>query len=146
MNDLVNVSKNFLKEIETAFNEGELYDYISENALDIDIVISTTGDYRGVEYQLAIGGPSVVINRYGQLVVSWGGKTRETGLDSDIAGELDMIGEEIYSSARVSRPGMRSPGQSMRSASRLSSRSGMARPTSSLLSATRSSDLRRKRK
>lgn len=146
MNNLDETSNFYIRDIEEAYNNGELYDYISENALDIDIVISLNGNYKGVEYQLGVNGPTIWIDRYGKLIVSWGGKTRETVLDSAIARELDMIGEELYSSYRVSRPGMCSPGRSMRSASRLSSRSGMARPTSSLRSATRSSDLRRQRK
>lgn len=146
MNDVIKTLNNYEDALEEAYNNGELYDYISDHALDIDIVISSSGEYRGVEFLLSFGDPNVSVNRYGSLVCAWGGKNADRMIDSNIAAELDMIGEEIYSSIIPSRPGMRSPGRSMRSASRLSSRRTIDRPTSSLRSTTRSSDLRRKKK
>lgn len=94
-------AKSYALDIEEAWQNGELIDYINDNALDIEYTISSNMDFLGAEIAVALGGPSVYINTRDRRVEAyWGEEQAYFLLDSDLCDELDELFEDMYQSAR----------------------------------------------
>lgn len=101
MTEILNVAKGYAEDIEEAYENGELIEYIDEHALDIEYTISGNMDYLGVSIAVALGGPSVYINTREKCVEAyWGGESATYTLDSDVVEELDYFYEDYYLSMR----------------------------------------------
>lgn len=99
--EIFETAKSYALDIEEAWQNGELMDYIDDNALDIEYTISSNMDFLGAEIAVALGGPSVYINTRDKRVEAyWGGEQGSYPLDSDLCYELDELFEEMYQSAR----------------------------------------------
>lgn len=99
--EIFETAKNYALEIEEAWQNGELIDYINDNALDIEYTISSNMDFLGADIAVALGGPSVYINtREKRVEAYWGGEEGYYLLDSDLCDELDGLFEDMYQSAR----------------------------------------------
>lgn len=99
--EIFETAKSYALDIEEAWQNGELMDYIDDNALDIEYTISSNMDFLGAEIAVALGGPSVYINTRDKRVEAyWGGDTGSYSLDSDLCDELDGLFEDMYQSAR----------------------------------------------
>ena len=97
--EVFEIAKHYVSEIEEAWENEELMDYIDDHELDVEYTISRNFDYIGVEIAIALGGPSVYINTRNKRVEAyWGGEQGSYPLDSDLCSELDFLYEEIYES------------------------------------------------
>lgn len=95
------IAKDYALDVEEAQQNGELIDYINDNALDIEYTISQNMDYIGTDIAVALGGPNVYINTRDKRVEAyWAGDTGSYPLDSDLCNELDELFEEQYQLAR----------------------------------------------
>ena len=109
-NELYDYCENIRKELENIYNgntktdDGEImtmWDYVSENALDYEYTIASTGDYLGVRVYVTLGGPNVWINtRDGEIAGAWGTDRVEVWLPSEIAAEIDEVFAEYYANMR----------------------------------------------
>ena len=101
MKQMFEIAKDYALEVEEAWQNGELIDYINDNALDIEYTISQDMNYIGTDIAVALGGPNVYINTRDKRVEAyWAGDTGSYSLDSGLCYELDELFEEIYQSAR----------------------------------------------
>lgn len=99
--EIFEIAKSYALDIEEAWQNGELMDYIDDHALDIEYTISSNMDFLGAEIAVALGGPNVYINTRDKRVEAyWGGEQGYYSLDSDVCYELDALFEEYYQSAR----------------------------------------------
>lgn len=74
------------------------YDYL-EDALDINYIVSSRGDYKGAEVLVAFGGPNIWIYTREQAVKGyWWGDKAEAHYTDNIG--LDEALEEIYQTTR----------------------------------------------
>ena len=96
-NELWQYCKGVSDEVVNAYESGELWDYLSENALDVELRISPNKVLRSVEYAITLGGPSVYIDTARKGVVAyWGGEESWCGLPTDICDQLEYDAAEIY--------------------------------------------------
>lgn len=73
------------------------YDFL-EDALDIDYVVSSSGEYRGAEVLVSYGGPNAWIDtRDNALIVAWGDRA-SWALPRDLIDELDEALAELWES------------------------------------------------
>jgi hypothetical protein len=99
--EIFEIAKSYALDIEEAWQNEELMDYIDEHALDIEYTISSNMDFIGAEIAVALGGPSVYINTRDKRVEAyWSGEQGYYPLDSDLCYELDELFEDMYQSAR----------------------------------------------
>lgn len=99
--EVFDIVQSYNDDLQEAYENGELMDYINDHALDIEYRVSSDLSYLGVEIAIALGGPTVYINtRDNRLEAYWGGDTAYSLLDSDVREELDMIFEEMFDSLR----------------------------------------------
>lgn len=99
--EVFEIAKSYALDIEEAWENEELMDYIDDHALDIEYTISSNMDFLGAEIAVALGGPSVYINTRNKRVEAyWGGEEGSYPLDSDVCDELYAMFEEAYESNR----------------------------------------------
>lgn len=71
------------------------YDFLSD-ALDIDYVVSSSGEYRGAEVLVSFGGPNAWIDTRSRMFhVAWGERA-SWAIPGEMAGELDDALEELW--------------------------------------------------
>ena len=89
--EVFDIVQSYNDDLQEAYENGELMDYINDHALDIEYRASSDLSYLGVEIAIALGGPSVYINtRDNRLEAYWGGDTAYSLLDSGVREELDI--------------------------------------------------------
>lgn len=89
-----NIESHF--EGETNQDGGELtaFDYVCE-ALDIEYIIGSDGEYRGARILVAFGGPNIWINtKTSQVEGYWWGDSCIMSFDDEVG--LDEACEELY--------------------------------------------------
>ena len=70
------------------------FDYL-EDALDINFIVSSNGDYIGAEVLVAFGGPNIWIHTRSNTIKGyWWGDNAETSYEDNIG--LDEALEELY--------------------------------------------------
>ena len=101
MNELRSICETFAHEIENAYENGELYDYLSENSYDIELRVTPERVLNSVQIMLAGGGPTIFLDtkRHG-IVGYWGGDEAYYGVSYDISDEVDEFMAEIYNYER----------------------------------------------
>lgn len=68
-----------------------LYDYVA-NALDFDIVLTSTKTIKAIRLYVTLGGPTCYVDTELHAVVcTWGGDREEFLLDWDVCDELENI-------------------------------------------------------
>lgn len=104
MSEMYNECREYAKRIaeeveayyngETKDNDGEelsLYDYFAD-ALDFEVILSSTKAVKGVRLFVALGGPSCWIDTESREVICvWGTDRAEHWIDGDICNELEEI-------------------------------------------------------
>lgn len=81
----------------------DLLDYFAD-ALDIEYVITSGLEYSGVKVYVTLGGPTCWIDTdRGAVCLTWGGKSAECYLDSDLIEAVDDIFAEYYAAALDAR-------------------------------------------
>lgn len=74
----------------------DLYGYFSD-ALDVEYIVGSDGELRGVIVWVGLGGPSICVDTYRQEVrLTWGGDKATWSLWSDVTGAIDEIFEENF--------------------------------------------------
>lgn len=74
----------------------DLYGYFSD-ALDVEYIVGSDGELRGVIVWVGLGGPNICVDTYRQEVrLSWGGDKATWSLWSDVTGAIDEIFEENF--------------------------------------------------
>lgn len=74
-----------------------MYDW-SNDALDYEFTISSTGDVLGVRVYVTLGGPNVWVDtRNGVVGGAWGTDRAEAGLPDAVTEEINGIFADIYS-------------------------------------------------
>lgn len=74
-----------------------IVDYIDDNALDWDYIVSRNGRYNGVRIMIACGGPNIYINTFRrQLELCWWSETEACPLESHIADAIDEYMEDYF--------------------------------------------------
>jgi hypothetical protein len=72
-----------------------------EDVLDIDLVVSIRGDYKGAEVLVSFGGPNAWVDtRENALVVAWGSERASWALPSAMIVELDDALEGLWAGLR----------------------------------------------
>lgn len=85
----------YVEELENAYNNGELYEYISDSALDVEYTIGSNGNYLGTTFALGLDGSNVYYDtRNSRVEVYWGGEEASVMVDRDVSYELDSFFEE----------------------------------------------------
>ena len=73
-----------------------MYDYFA-NTYDMEYVITSDKEYKGVKIWVAVGGPSVWIDTTDKTVkLAWWGERAQADLYSDACAKIDEYGEEMY--------------------------------------------------
>lgn len=82
-----------------AYNEDfDLYSYFT-NALDVEYIISTRGEYLGAHIAVTLGGPNIYIDtRRGYVTGYWDTDHAEAWLPREVCDEIDDIFEAYYES------------------------------------------------
>lgn len=95
-------TQRIAKEIESIYNgttekendDGEkmsLYDYAAD-ALDFEVILTSTKTVKSVRLYVALGGPTCYVDTELHAVVcAWGGEQEEYPLDWDVCNELESI-------------------------------------------------------
>lgn len=74
----------------------DLYGYF-DDALDVEYIVGSDGELRGVIVWVGLGGPNICVDTYRQEVrLSWGGDKATWSLWSDVTGAIDEIFEENF--------------------------------------------------
>lgn len=75
---------------------GDLYEYFRD-ALDVEYIVGSAGELRGVIVWVGLGGPSICVDTYRQEVrLTWGSDKATWSLRSDVSGAIDEIFEENF--------------------------------------------------
>ena len=73
-----------------------MYDYFL-NTYDMEYVITSNKEYKGVRIWVAVGGPSVWIDTTSKTVnLAWWGERAQCDLYSDACTKIDEYGEAMY--------------------------------------------------
>lgn len=90
----MNLSQNLaftMAELNEAYNEGTLYEYISD-ALEIEYTKSLSGNLKGVNILVAFGGPNIYINTgTGKIEAYNAGEYDYVRLTPEVSEELEEI-------------------------------------------------------
>lgn len=82
---------------------GSLWDYFAD-ALDIEYTVTSGLEYSGVKVYVTLGGPTCWIDTdRGAVCLTWGGKSAECYLCSDLVEAIDDIFAEYYNAALDAR-------------------------------------------
>lgn len=99
MSDLSRTVNFYVDEINKSYENGELLDYVNDNAYDVEIISGMDKEYRGARLLLAGGGPTVYLDtRTGYVEGFWGTESYSYPIDSDANSEIDSYFEEVWNS------------------------------------------------
>lgn len=102
-NECRKYAKRIAEEAEAYYNgitneDGEevgLYDYFAD-ALDFEIILSSTRTVKAVRLIVALGGPTCWIDtEHGVVICAWGTDRAEYPIDGDLCDELKNIAAEV---------------------------------------------------
>lgn len=101
-NECINYAKNIRDDLNKLYN-GEsveecesLFDYLAENALDIEYTLNSAKALIGVRIYVTLGGPTCWIDtRNGEVVCSWGTDRAAAWLASEICEEINAYFSEF---------------------------------------------------
>ncbi len=97
MSDLRSNCKYIAEELEQAWQNGELFDYLNDKVLDITFIVSPPKTLRAVELAVTLGGPSIYIDtREHGIVGFWGSEKAYYGIDYDLCNEIEQAFAEMY--------------------------------------------------
>lgn len=100
MNNLRNLCKKYVLNIERAYNNGELWDYLDEKTIDENIVLAVGGGDKvliGVELIFDLGGPTVWLDtRKHAVVAAYGSDTAIYFIDTDVCDEINEMYAERF--------------------------------------------------
>lgn len=94
----MNLSENLaftMAELNEAYNEGTLYEYISD-ALEVEYTMNLIGDLRGVKILVTFGDPDIYINtRTGKIEAYSNGEYDEVQMTYEVIEEIENIISDI---------------------------------------------------
>lgn len=97
MRELRETCKFFAEEVENAYNNGELYDYLADNVYNVELRVDPDRRLRSVEYMLAGGGPNIYLDTKERAILGyWGGDTARYMLDRDVCDAIESDAAEMY--------------------------------------------------
>ena len=89
--NLENILNTTHEELIEAYNEGTLYEYISD-ALEVEYTNNLRGELIGVKILVTFGGPNVYVNTRSAKVEGYAnGEHLEINLDFDVLREIENI-------------------------------------------------------
>ena len=88
----------FAKELEAAYENGEILDYLDENALFYEYTSDSDGDYLGTTFALQIGGPAVYYDTRTSLIEAYAaGEEMTVPVEREVSNEVNYDYEERWS-------------------------------------------------
>lgn len=102
MTNTANENRKYLEavsqELKDSYNNGEIYEYINNNVLDVEYSLNSLKELIGVNLYITLGGPTVWIDtRDCTLTIAWGCERDQLGVYSDICEEITTIFADDFS-------------------------------------------------
>jgi len=87
MNECVRRLQSYVQTLQQMYNQGMLYDFLSNYAYDIYLEVGLNGDMRDYHIVLGGGGPAIEL-QYGKIVCYDMGKEYSLSIPREISDEL----------------------------------------------------------
>ena len=96
-NDLLNNVNGFVDEIENAYQGEDFWDWLNDNAYDIEVVCSIDKNVRNIRILLAGGGPTIWWDCGRSMIEGyWGSDSIERQVDDSVSEEVFAVFEEDF--------------------------------------------------
>lgn len=74
-----------------------IYDYIDDNAIDWDYIVSRNGSYKGVRIMITCGGPNIYVNTFSRKIeLYWWSEEETCPLESNVIDAIDEYFEDYF--------------------------------------------------